>query len=80
MRQTVPIPPPGFDELSVDEQIDYVQSLWDRIAERPDEIAVPDWHRRLVAERLASYRNDPSQVISWEEVRARVQQRLEDSL
>jgi hypothetical protein len=25
-------PPPGFDDLSVDEQIDYLQALWDRIA------------------------------------------------
>jgi hypothetical protein len=27
-----PTPPQGFDDLSVDEQIDFVQSLWDRIA------------------------------------------------
>ena len=32
MSKIVPIPPPGFDDLSVDEQIDFVQSLWDRIA------------------------------------------------
>ena len=26
------MPPPGFDDLPVDQKIDYVQSLWDRIA------------------------------------------------
>lgn len=30
MTNPVPLPPPGFDALSVDEQIEYVQSLWDR--------------------------------------------------
>jgi len=30
------MPPPGFDELPVDDKIDYVQLLWDRIAARPD--------------------------------------------
>ena len=32
MPKPVPLPPPGFDELSVEEKIDYLQSLWDRIA------------------------------------------------
>lgn len=32
MSKKVPTPPPGFDDLPVDEQIDFVQSLWDRIA------------------------------------------------
>lgn len=53
MSQTLPLPPPGFDALSVEEQIDYVQSLWDHIAARPEEVPVPDWHREILAERLA---------------------------
>ena len=28
MSQALPIPPPGFDELSVEEQINYVEALW----------------------------------------------------
>ena len=31
VHKPVAIPPAGFDDLSVKEQIDYVQSLWDRI-------------------------------------------------
>jgi pimeloyl-ACP methyl ester carboxylesterase len=34
MAKPVPLPPPGFDDLSIDEKIDYLQSLWDRIAPR----------------------------------------------
>ena len=55
MSQTLPVPPPGFDALSIEEQIDYVQSLWDHIAARPEEIPVPDWHCQILAERLAAY-------------------------
>jgi hypothetical protein len=29
MSNPVPLPPPGFDDLSVDEKLDYLQSLWD---------------------------------------------------
>ena len=53
MPKPVPLPPPGFDELSVDEKIDYLQSLWDRIAATPEEIPVPEWHREILQQRLS---------------------------
>ncbi len=46
-------PPAGFDDLSVDQQIDYVQALWDRIAAREDQVPVPEWHREVLDARLA---------------------------
>jgi putative addiction module component (TIGR02574 family) len=68
MSQALPLPPPGFDALSVDEQIDYVQSLWDHITAKPEDVPVPDWHREIIAERLASYRANEVQGQEWEEV------------
>jgi len=44
MAQSIPNPQPGFDDLSIDERLDYVQSLWDRIAAKPEDIPVPDFH------------------------------------
>lgn len=35
MSQQLPLPPPGFEALTVEEQIDYVESLWNHIAARP---------------------------------------------
>jgi putative addiction module component (TIGR02574 family) len=67
MSQALPIPPPGFDALSIDDKIDYVQSLWDRIAARPEDVPVPDWHREVLAERLAAHRTDNDQGKDWEE-------------
>ena len=32
MAKPVPLPPPGFDDLSVDEKIDYLESLWNQYA------------------------------------------------
>jgi hypothetical protein len=29
MSRTLPVPPPGFEDLSVEEQIDCVQALWE---------------------------------------------------
>ena len=41
MTRKIPNPPPGFDELTVEEKLDYVQSLWDRIAADPEKIPLP---------------------------------------
>ena len=51
MPRPVPFPPPGFDDLSNDEKIDYLELLWDRIATRSQAVAVPEWHRKVIAER-----------------------------
>jgi putative addiction module component (TIGR02574 family) len=69
MNRSLPIPPPGFDELSTEEKVRYVEALWDRIADAPEEVPVPDWHRQLVSERLAAYRRDPNGGRPWREVR-----------
>jgi putative addiction module component (TIGR02574 family) len=54
--------PAGFGHLSKAEQICYLQALWDRIAEVPCEIPVPESHLALAEERLAEYRRDPSRA------------------
>ncbi|HEY0765507.1 MAG TPA: addiction module protein [Pyrinomonadaceae bacterium] len=53
MTSKVPFPPPGFDELSNDEQIEYIGHLWNCIPSQPGDAPVPDWHMEIVDERLA---------------------------
>lgn len=69
MAEMLPIPPPGFDELPVEEKVHYVEALWDRIAAAPEEVSVPDWHRQLLSERLAEYQSDAKAGRPWREVR-----------
>jgi putative addiction module component (TIGR02574 family) len=78
MARTLPIPPPGFDDLSVEERLDYVQSLWDRIFARPDEIPVPDWHQRILDDRMAAHRADPAAAVPWDEVREDLLEKLKN--
>jgi putative addiction module component (TIGR02574 family) len=67
--QSIPFPdPPGFADLSKAEQIHYLQGLWDRIAEQPSEVPVPESHLELAEERLAQYRRDPASAHSAYEV------------
>lgn len=76
MSSKVPFPPPGFDDLTADEQADYASELWDRVTEREREINVPDWHMEIVRERMARYERDGMQGISWEELEKELLEQL----
>ena len=60
-QPTIP-DPPGFSDLTKAEQIRYVEALWDRIADQPGELPVPQSHLALAEERLAEYRSDPGRA------------------
>ena len=76
MSSGVPLPPPGFASLSADEKLDYLQRLWDQIAGGHEVLALPDWHRELLAERLEQYRADPDNGEPWPAVRDRLRELL----
>jgi putative addiction module component (TIGR02574 family) len=76
MMDKLSLPPPGFDELTVEDQIDYIQLLWDRIAANPGQVPVPEWHRQVLNERLAADQTDRA-ARPWEEVRDEIRLRLE---
>ena len=79
MLSKVSNPPAGFDELSVEEKLDYVESLWDRIAARPETVPVPDWHLEVIEQRThggpAGSRNGRSWDDFREELRTKLRQR-----
>ncbi len=77
MAQTLPLPPPGFDALPVDEQIDYVQSLWDRIAASVDQVPLQQWQQALLEERLSAHHRAPEDSQPWQAVIDRIQGRLQ---
>ena len=78
MPKRVPLPPPGFDDLSVDEKIDYVQSLWDRIAASPETIPVPQRHREILDQRVKDLEANPEAGDSWGIVQERLRRTLDN--
>ena len=79
MLSKVSNPPAGFDELTVEEKLDYVESLWDRIVATPETVSVPDWHLEVIEERTkegqAGFRNGRSWDEFREELRTKLRQR-----
>gem|GEM_PF-492301 len=80
MAQPLQMPPPGFDDLPVEEKIEYVQSLWDRIAVSVGELPLADWQREILDQRLAAHRASPDEARPWGETIDDLERRLKARL
>lgn len=76
MLSKVSNPPPGFDELTVEEKLDYVESLWDRIAARPETMPVPDWHLEVIQQRTQERQTGSHNGRSWDDFREELRTKL----
>ena len=77
MSQPLSIPPPGFDELTAEEQVEYAQRLWDRVATNLNNLPAEDWQIDLAKERLAEHRANPESAVEWSEIYGRLRERFE---
>jgi putative addiction module component (TIGR02574 family) len=68
----VPKVPPEFDNLSTPEKIEYVQRLWERIAEDADSDELTDEQRDELDRRLEAHRKNPEEAVPWDDVRKRL--------
>ncbi len=62
--------PPGFEQLTKDQQIAYVQQLPNVILAASDEVPVPQWHLEIVRERVSSQAT--TQLSPWNEAKQRL--------
>jgi putative addiction module component (TIGR02574 family) len=52
----------------VDEQVEYIQFLWDKVAPRVAEEPVPEWHKAILEERLRDMEENPDDSQPADEV------------
>jgi putative addiction module component (TIGR02574 family) len=59
-------------KLPPEERLDFLGDVWDVIAQKPEDLPIPEWHVRELERRLA----EPSPTsIPWEQVRAKLRGR-----
>ena len=63
---------PQLKDLSSEEKLILVGELWDQLAEDPKAFPRCEDHVRLLEARLAQFRENPDDVIAWEQVKARI--------
>ena len=57
--------------LPLQERRDLMDRIWESLAANPESISVPQEHRDILEARLAAYRAEPANIVTWEAVRRR---------
>jgi putative addiction module component (TIGR02574 family) len=59
--------------LTPAERILLAEDLWDSVASHPDVVPVTDEQRQELDRRLESFRQNPSNVVDWDAVKAHIE-------
>ncbi len=58
-----------LSQLNRNEKIMLVEALWDSIASDPDQLNVPEYHQKIIKQRLKTLDDDKANGKSWDEIR-----------
>jgi putative addiction module component (TIGR02574 family) len=56
-------------EMSVDDRIHLVQTIWDSIALDTETSPISKEHKKILDERIKAHSDNPDDIVSWDEVK-----------
>ncbi len=59
-------------EVSLEQRTQLVEAIWDSIAEIPEAVEIPAWHKQELEKRLAAYHAAPAEGSPWQVVKKRI--------
>ena len=65
----------GLERLSVRERLDLIEQIWDTLPEQVQPDEVPEWHKEVLAKRLAEAEANPGGGVPWREALAAIRSR-----
>jgi len=70
------IPTLPLDQMSVEEKIQTMESLWDSLLHENSEIASPDWHGEVLAEREVAIERGEARFEDWEAAKEKIRKQI----
>lgn len=59
-------------EMPIQQRIQLAEDLWDSIAELPESVEIPTWHKQELEKRLDAYHENPEEGSPWAKVKERI--------
>jgi len=66
----------GIDRLSVDQRLSLIEEIWGSIAADSNAVPLTEAQRAELDRRIADHELRPDDVVSWDEVKASLDERL----
>ena len=70
------LPALDLEKLTRDEKLELIEKLWDSLEANADDLPIPDWHRRLLDQRLDELDREGPTGVPWEQVLQEIQSRF----
>ena len=65
-----------LDEMSIEEKIQAMESLWEDLRAHAPDMASPDWHGEILAGRQAAIERGEEQFEDWETAKKKIKNRI----
>jgi putative addiction module component (TIGR02574 family) len=62
-----------IEQMSLEEQLQAMELLWDSLSRRPNAVPSPDWHGDILAERMAEIERGEGEFLSIPQLKERLQ-------
>jgi putative addiction module component (TIGR02574 family) len=66
----------GIDRLGLEERLNLVEEIWDTIGAKDEEVPLTGAQRAELERRIAEDDANPSNTVSWDEVKASARSRI----
>jgi putative addiction module component (TIGR02574 family) len=63
-------------EMTIQEKLAAMESLWEDLVRTPEAIESPAWHKEVLDDRLRNLKEGKSQLIDWETAKEALRKKL----
>jgi len=67
----------AIESMTLTEKLALMERLWSDLSRRPEDIPSPEWHGKVLAERIAAVREGRTEFVDWDAAKKRLRDRLE---
>jgi len=67
----------ALEKMSVTEKIHVMESIWDDLCGQAESVALPPWHREVLAEREAAVQRGEDEFEDWEAAKRNIKKMVD---
>lgn len=69
--------PLPLDEMSIEEKLNTMETIWNDLVKNAGDVASPDWHREVLSERKRGLEDGSESVVDWDVAKEQIKKDIE---
>ena len=65
-----------IETYSFNEKLLLMERLWAELARKPQDLAAPSWHKKVLEDRLKAVKDGTESFVDWDDAKKRLRERL----